>query len=158
MYCACCSVQNWPLSSLNWISKVDNRHYVRAYCPNIYIVQIGLQALTKLTNLEKFLLYHANNISSKDFRNFFNSAKLTKMTYVNLSGCKNINVSVEAIVRKSCPRVRRVIVGRRPIRLEEAYVDFGLYNKDIRNDNKHHMHFVSVQPLNSTTNQRFWSA
>ena len=139
------------LSVLSIYSEV----LVRAYCPNIYTVQIGLQALTKLTNLEKFLLYHANNISSKDFRNFFNSAKLTKMTYVNLSGCKNINVSVEAIVRKSCPRVRRVIVGRRPIRLEEAYVDFGLYNKDIRNDNKHHMHFVSVQPLNSTTNQRF---
>ena len=142
------------LSVLSIYSEV----LVRAYCPNIYTVHIGLQALTKLTNLEKFLLYHANNISSKDFRNFFNSAKLTKMTYVNLSGCKNINVSVEAIVRKSCPRVRRVIVGRRPIRLEEAYVDFGLYNKDIRNDNKHHMHFVSVQPLNSTTNQRFWSA
>ena len=119
------------------------------------ITPIGLQALAKLTNLEKFLLYHANNISSKDFRDFFNSAKLTKITYVNLSGCKNINVSVEAIVRKSCPRVRRVIVGRRPIRLEEAYIDFGLYQKDNRNEqNKHHMHFVSVQPLYNTPNQR----
>lgn len=110
------------------------------------ITAIGLQSLAKLTNLEKLLLYHANNISSKDFRDFFNSAKLTKITYVNLSGCKNINVSVEAIVRKSCPRVRRVIVGRRPIRLEEAYIDFGLYQKD-KHDKSQCMHFVSVQPV-----------
>ena len=113
------------------------------------ITPIGLQSLAKLTNLEKLLLYHANNISSKDFRDFFNSAKLTKITYVNLSGCKNINVSVEAIVRKSCPRVRRVIVGRRPIRLEEAYIDFGLYPKD-KHDKFQCMHFVSVQPLHQS--------
>ena len=117
------------------------------------ITPIGLQSLAKLTHLEKLLLYHANNISSKDFRDFFTSAKLTKITYVNLSGCKNINVSVEAIVRKSCPRVRRVIVGRRPIRLEEAYIDFGLYQKD--NVSRHDkLHFVSVQPLNHQNGQR----
>ena len=114
------------------------------------ITHFGLQSLAKLTNLEKLLLYHANHISSKDFRDFFNSAKLTKITYVNLSGCKNINVSVEAIVRKSCPRVRRVIVGRRPIRLEEAYIHFGLYPKE-KPDKFQCMHFVSVQPLHQSS-------
>lgn len=109
------------------------------------ITPFGLKFLGSLKRLEKLLLFHANNISSKSFRDFFAQAKLTRLSYVNLSGCKGIDVSVEAAVRKACPRVREIIVDRRVIRREAAYVDFGLYDKQ---EMFHRMHFVSVQPLN----------
>ena len=64
------------------------------------ITPIGLQSLAKLTNMEKLLLYHANNISSKDFRDFFNSAKLTKITV--LSPGKKLLISLPTYLEVKC--------------------------------------------------------
>ena len=90
------------------------------------ITPFGLKFIGTLPKLEKLLLFHANNISSTCFAEFFGSENLRNLNYVNLSGCKGADKKVECTIRKNCPKIRNIIFQVQGAR-ETAYIDFEIY-------------------------------
>lgn len=92
------------------------------------ITPFGLKFLGWLPNLEKLLLFHANNITPLCFANFFENynENLNHLSYVNLSGCKGADQTVERAIRRNCPKVRKIIFQEHSTP-ETAYADFGIY-------------------------------
>ncbi len=73
------------------------------------ITPFGLKFIQRLPRLEKLLLFHAHHISPLCFEQFFSSENLRNLSYVNLSGCKGADRTVERTIRKNCPRIRDII-------------------------------------------------
>ena len=91
------------------------------------ITPYGLKFISSLPRLEKLLLFHANNISSRCFTDFFCNQNLRNLNYVNLSGCKGADQKVENTIRKNCPKIRNIIYQVHNVSREAAYIDFGIY-------------------------------
>ena len=89
------------------------------------ITPFGLKFIGRLSGLEKLLLFHANNITPRCFADFFGNKNLKNLNYVNLSGCKGADKTVEKAVRSSCPKVREVILDSSSSK-SSAYVHFGI--------------------------------
>ena len=90
------------------------------------ITPLGLKHVGSLPRLEKLLLFHANNITTPCFEEFFSGENLRNLNYVNLSGCKGATPEVEKAIRRNCPHVRKVIFQVSCLR-ETAYIDFDIY-------------------------------
>jgi hypothetical protein len=89
------------------------------------ITPFGLKFIGRLGGLEKLLLFHANNISSRCFADFFGNKNLYNLDYINLSGCKGADKQVEKVIRANCPRVREVILDSNSSK-NSAYIHFGI--------------------------------
>ncbi len=89
------------------------------------ITPFGLKFIGRLTSLEKLLLFHANNISSRCFCDFFANKNLRNLNYVNLSGCNGADKMVERAIRSNCPLAKEVIIDANSSK-SSAYVHFGI--------------------------------
>ncbi len=75
----------------------------------------------KMTSAPSLDKHHLKSIRTKY------SALCILQSYVNLSGCKGADRSLERTIRKNCPRIRDIIFHVHSAR-ETAYIDFGIYN------------------------------
>ena len=96
------------------------------------ITPFGLKFIGSLAKLEKLLLFYASNIDPNVFREFFASGSMRNLLYVNLSGCRGVDVSVESSIRKHCPKIKEVILRKRVVRRDAACIEFGLFDKNVR--------------------------